>query len=484
MQGYKVSCSSTILPEYREFERASTTVVNAMVSPVMGNYLENLEQHVAPSVLKVMQSNGGTMSSTAAGDKAVHTVLSGPAGGMAGAFHIARSMGIDRILTFDMGGTSTDVGLCDGSVPTSSQASIAGWPIKIPMIDIHTIGAGGGSIAAIDAGGALQVGPASAGADPGPACYGKGNAVTVTDANLFLGRLLPDNFVSAGLGLDPQKCRRAMEVLARKSGLEPYRLAEGIIEVVEENMAAALRVVSVQRGHDPRHFTLFPFGGAGGLHACALAEKLGMRKVFIPLFPGLLSAVGMLLASPMRDYSASFLAVSSSDRTNLDAAYKPLASQAHQEMLAEGVRPADLTLEYSLDVRYRGQSFEINVPYSQDFISAFHQKYASLYGHCHPEREVEIVTLRLKALGQGLNFEDLTALKEPSAASPPFIAKVIWRGQRQSWQGYHRGHLGIEEPVTGPALIIEDTATHLLPPGWTAIRHRLGHLLLEKSDDS
>ena len=483
-RGFKVSRSSAILPEYREFERASTTVVNAMVSPIMGRYLERLEARVFPSVLKVMQSNGGTMSSPVAGQKAVHTVLSGPAGGMAGAFRIASANGISRILTIDMGGTSTDVGLCAGSLPASSQATIGGWPVKIPMIDIHTIGAGGGSIADLDSGGALRVGPASAGADPGPACYGRGKHVTVTDANLYLGRLLPDNFLSAGLDLNLDRCRLLMEQLARQTGFAPNRLAEGIIEVVEENMAAALRVVSVERGHDPRDFTLFSYGGAGGLHACSLAEKLGMRKVFIPLFPGLLSAMGMLLAPPMRDYSRSFLTISRQDRNNLAGIFEPMILQARREMLGEGVEDSELVFEPSIDLRYKGQSFEINVPFSSDYITAFHEKYAGLYGHHHSDRAVEIVTLRLKASGKGLELKGLNWAGSTIPGSCRGETQVIWKGEPCTWKVFLRDQLRSKNIVSGPALILEDTATHLLPPGWMMAQNPAGHLILEKNDEN
>jgi N-methylhydantoinase A len=481
-KGFKVSTSSHILGEYREFERASTTVVNAMVSPIMSFYLGKLEQRISPSVLKIMQSNGGTMSGAMAGEKAVHTILSGPAGGMVGAYQVASGCGLDRILTFDMGGTSTDVGLCDRGVPTTSQTVISGWPVKIPMIDIHTIGAGGGSIAWLDPGGALRVGPTSAGADPGPVCYGKGEAVTVTDANLFLGRLLPDHFLGGRMKLHYERCRQAVESLSLQAGLESQKLAEGIIEVVEENMAAALRVVSVERGFDPRDFTLLPFGGAGGLHACSLAEKLAIPRVFIPVFPGLLSALGMLLASPLRDYSLSVLSDLSADRSNLDKAFETLVFQARQEMLAEGVDASELTLERSADLRYKGQSFEINIPYSPQFVTAFHDHYQRLYGHNHLDREVEVVTLRLRALGKGLDLNILDRKEPLTQGLPPWETQVIWKGAPYSGKAYLRESLSVGDPVPGPALVMEDTATHLVPPGWVASRDSIGHLILEKND--
>ncbi len=399
--GLRVSASCRILPEFREFERAATTAVNAAVAPVMSHYLERLQAGLGERPLRIMQSNGGALRAETAGGEAVRTILSGPAAGMVGAFTAARAAGCERVLTFDMGGTSTDVGLCAGAIPFSAETVIAGWPVKVPMIDLHTVGAGGGSIARLDAGGALRVGPESAGADPGPACYGRGEAVTVTDANLYLGRLLADRFLGGRMRLDTDRARAAVERLADQAGLPPRRLAEGVIEVAEATMAGALRVVSVARGHDPRDFVLLPFGGAGGLHACALAERLAIPRLLLPPHPGLLSAVGLVLADVIRDYSRSVLRSGDLADSELRRLYRPLEEQARAEMAAEGITGGELRLEPSVDLRYRGQSFEVNVPLAGDFRAAFHARHETLYGYRDEGRPLQVVTLRLRATGRG-----------------------------------------------------------------------------------
>jgi N-methylhydantoinase A len=483
--GCSVSASHRILPEFREFERTATTAVNASVAPVMSRYLGRLQQGLGASRLRIMQSNGGAISAEAAASEAVRTILSGPAGGMVGAFAAARAAGHERILTFDMGGTSTDVGLCPGMIPTSSETVIAGWPVRVPMIDLHTVGAGGGSIARLDAGGALRVGPQSAGADPGPVCYGRGGTeVTVTDANLYLGRLLHDHFLGGRMPLDVAACRAAVEALATRAGLAPQRLAEGVLEVAEATMAGALRVVSVQRGEDPREFTLLPFGGAGGLHACALAEQLQMRRILIPANPGLLSAVGLVLADVIRDYSRSVLLPAAAAGEVLAAYYRPLDKRARQEMAAEGVAEKELVLQFSLDIRYRGQSFEVNVAWSDDFAAAFHRRHEELYGHADPQRPLEIVTLRLRAVGPG-PAPDLTRGRCPEgAASATETRPVTFAGREIPCPVFGRDKLPCGGRLAGPALVVEETATHLVAPGWAGRVDARGNLLLEQSDDA
>src|SRR5213593_1021549 len=276
----RVSLSSRILPEYREYERTSTTVINAYLAPLMSRYLTHLSERISNRALWVMQSNGGTVHAATAADAPVKTILSGPAGGVVGAFHVARASGYSRIITFDMGGTSTDVSLCDGEIKVTHEGQVDGMPIGIPMMDIHTVGAGGGSIAQLDAGGALKVGPESAGADPGPICYGKGNRFTVTDANVILGRLLPRFFLGGTMPLAKERIEPALDMLGwTRQWRSVEELAQGIVDVVNNNMEQAIRLISVERGYDPREFTLFCFGGAGGLHATHLAEALGMRRV-------------------------------------------------------------------------------------------------------------------------------------------------------------------------------------------------------------
>jgi len=478
--GLRVSASHRIMPEFREFERCATTTVNAMVSPVMENYLVRVGSGLGAGHLKVMQSNGGSILAETAGREAVRTILSGPAGGMVGAFAAARSASFERVITFDMGGTSTDVGLCDGAIPFTTETAIAGWPVKVPMIDLQTVGAGGGSIARFDAGGALRVGPQSAGADPGPVCYGRGTEVTVTDANLYLGRLLADRFLGGRMILAKDRCHEAVEKLADRAGFDPQRLAEGIVEVAEATMAGALRVVSVERGYDPRDFLLLPFGGAGGLHACALAERLAIPRILIPVHPGLLSAVGMVLSDAVRDYSRSVLRSDEATDEELANLFQPLYGRAREEMAREGLRVEDLTLEPTLDLRYRGQSFEINVPFGEDFRKRFHAAHERLYGYGDDRRGIEIVTLRLRAIGR-VRRPDLVR-QDPLPGRPISLNQTdMWiEGGRTACPVYAREELDDGFSFTGPALVVEETATHLIRPGWKAAVDRQGNLLLER----
>jgi N-methylhydantoinase A len=480
--GLTVSVSSRVLAEFREFERASTTAVNAAVSPVMDRYLSRLESGLAGNLLRIMQSNGGAISAGTAGREGVRTILSGPAGGLVGAFAAGRRIGVEQIISFDMGGTSTDVALCAGELTTTTETVLAGWPLKVPMIDIHTVGAGGGSLACLDAGGALRVGPESAGAAPGPVCYGKGGRqVTVTDANLYLGRMLPNRFLGGRMVLDVVASRLAVEDLAAEAAITTERLAEGVLDIAEETMAAALRVVSVQRGHDPRQFTLLPFGGAGGLHACALAEKLNIPKILLPAHPGLLSAVGMVLADVIRDYSRSVLWPGTTTEEQLAAAFLSLQEQADEEMAVEGIAADGVHRERSLDLRYQGQSFELNVPYTEDFAECFHARHEELYGYRDAERALEIVTLRLRAIGPGPHVD----LQQPTAdgALPDQVEMqaIILAGETIECPVYDRPTLPAGFRCLGPALVIEETATHLVRPGWHLTVDEAGNLLMEQA---
>jgi N-methylhydantoinase A len=477
---FRVSLSSRILPEYREFERASTTVVNAKVSPVMERYLGRLEQELRPRPLKVMQSNGGSIMAATAGKEAVRTILSGPAGGMVAAFHLTGIEGIEQIMTFDMGGTSTDVALCDGHIPTTAETVIAGWPVKVPMIDIHTVGAGGGSIARRDAGGALRVGPERAGADPGPACYGHGTEVTVTDANLALGRIDPAHFLGGRLHLDESRSHREISALAAQTGLTSESLAEGVIEVAEETMAGALRVVSVSRGHDPRDFTLVPFGGAGGLHACSLAEKLNIRRILFPPLPGLLSALGMVISDSIRDYSQSVLRLAPLSGQELDRLFAPLEATARAEMGRENIPSARISLVRELDMRYRGQSYEIKVALGDDQLQQFHQAHQALYGYCDRQREVEIVNLRLRAIGKTVTPQFDFGKAEQPLGGAVSQRELLIDGKLVACQVLERRQLAGGDLLSGPALILEDAATLLLKPGWTLRVTEHASLLAEK----
>lgn len=406
--GFSVSLSSEVLPEFREYERTSTTVVNAYVSPVMDRYLARLERESGAADFRVMQSNGGSIRADQARREAVRCVLSGPAGGVVGARTVAQAAGFDHLLTFDMGGTSTDVSLCAGDIQVTTESEIGGLPIRIPVIDIHTVGSGGGSIGYVDAGGALRVGPESAGADPGPVCYGRGGRQpTVTDANLILGRLAADQFLGGQMALDVTAAESALADLARqanllvKPGLSLAQTAAlGMIDVVNAHMERALRVISIQRGHDPREFTLVSFGGAGSLHAADLARSLRIPRLLIPPAAATLSAFGMLAAEVIKDYVQTIMRPGDTPYSELERLIAPLIEQGRADVVAEGVPADNMTIEPLLDMRYRGQSYELTIPFSPDFGEAFHTAHAQTYGHSEPGVPVEIVNVRLRAIGR------------------------------------------------------------------------------------
>ena len=414
--GYAVSLSSEILPEYREYERAATTVVNAYVSPLMQGYIRSLRSNLPGVGLRVFQSNGGSISADEASNEAVRTVLSGPAGGLVGAAAVAEQLGIDRFITFDMGGTSTDVSLYDGEPAYTTEGAAGGLPVRVPMLDIESIGAGGGSIAFFDEGSALRVGPRSAGAVPGPICYGSGTEVTVTDANLLLGRIETGSFLEGTIQLDVDRTREYAEVAAAEAGVSVEDLALAIIRAVNAKMERAVRSVSMERGHDPRGYAMICFGGAGPLHACQLAENLGIGRVVVPAHAGVLSALGMLVADCVRDYSRSVL--------NQDpaAAFADLEATALNEMRDQGY--ADMTIIRSLDMRYVGQSYELNVPESRS--DEFDSTHERRYGYCHSGRATEAVTARVKVIGKTPRSErpDLTS---PSA-QPRFASIHVPNG--------------------------------------------------------
>lgn len=418
--GFSVSVSSDILPEYREYERTSTTVVNAYVSPILSRYLADLDSSISALArsssipthklhLRVMQSNGGVISISEAQRKGVRCILSGPAGGIVGAQVAARQLLNSetdqlRLLTFDMGGTSTDVSLIDGTPRIASDMVIEGSPIGIPMLDIHTIGAGGGSIASMDLGGALRVGPQSAGADPGPACYGKSSIQTdlptVTDANLLLGRLSPEHFLGGEMQIYPERSLSAITRLGDKLGMTPVQTALGIIDVVNAHMERALRVISIERGIDPRQFDLLSFGGAGGLHAAELARRLGISRVLIPGRASTLSAYGMLAADVVKDYSQTIMLRGDLPLEKLEKLYQPLLDRAIYEMQAEGFSQQELSIEYSLDLRYVGQSYELTLPLSAAYAEDFHRLHEKEYGYKRQDVPLELVNMNLRVVGR------------------------------------------------------------------------------------
>jgi N-methylhydantoinase A len=402
--------------------------------------------------------------------------------------------GFDRIITLDMGGTSADVCLCDGAVPFTAESTIDGLPLRIPTVDVHTVGAGGGSIARIDAGGALRVGPESAGADPGPACYGRGDQPTVTDAHLILGRLLPDRFLGGRMSLSVAAARRALRPIARAYGGDVRRAAASIVRVANASMERALRVCSVERGHDPRRFTLVAFGGAGPLHACELAEALGIPRVLVPPFPGVLSAFGMAAAPPTRDEVQALLTpVPSQDpgggfARRLERAFRRLEARARRELAAEG-HQRRVRVRRSLELRYAGQSFELTVPIASSpngcdprrMLSAFHRAHRRRYGHAEPSRAVEVVALRVRAEAPGAPVR-LTRLAkgdgEPRRAR--LERREVWFGRPRATWAYDRAALRAGDRLRGPALVLQLDATTALPPGWQGVVDALGNLVLER----
>ncbi|MEZ4541454.1 MAG: hydantoinase/oxoprolinase family protein [Chloroflexota bacterium] len=505
-----VSLSVDVLPEYREYERTATTVINAYVAPLMSRYLDRLAADTAPRRLSVMQSNGGLLSAAAAGEQAARTALSGPAGGVVGARHVAATAGPDGrgyadLITFDMGGTSTDVALCPGRLPLTTEGEIAGLPLRLPLIDIHTVGAGGGSLAHVDSGGALLVGPRSAGADPGPAAYHAGydawraaldarfapGRATVTDANLILGRLDAERFLGGAMPLHAASARRALAALAAELGAAtPEEAAWAVIRVANAAMERAVRRISVERGHDPRRFTLVAFGGGGPLHAAELAAGLSIPRVLVPPTPGVLSALGMLAAEPARDYSQTvMLPAAEADAARLAAAFAPLAARARAEAAAGGVDPTRLSLRHSLDARYVGQSHELVVAYApgdsgatagSGVVAAFHAAHAARYGYARPEAAVEIVTLRLAAVAPSVAPSPPA---RPVAGPDPTAARV---GRRPVWfdGGFRDTALYVREflrpgnLLPGPGVIYQYDTTTIIPPGWSAAVDRRENLIL------
>ena len=460
-----LSISSVILPEFREYERASTIVVNAFLQPVMERYLRNLGDRVKARIF-VMQSSGGLASLELATREPVRTVLSGPAGGVTGAAAVARWSGFEKIIGFDMGGTSTDVCLVDGAPTTTNEADVDGLPVRVPMLNIHTVGAGGGSLARFDAAGALRVGPESAGADPGPICYGKGTQPTVTDANLLLGRIPADQFLGGDFQLDVERARKLTTDFLRRSGskLTLTAFAEGVIRVVNATMEKAIRLVSIEKGHDPREFSLVAFGGAGALHACELAENLGIPRVVVPIMPGALSALGILMSDVTKDHSRTLLweANGKLPTSRLQAEVRRLRALANAEFAQESWT-GRVNFSSSLDLRYKGQGFEINVPFDAKSLSRFHAEHKKRYGYAQAENPVEIVTVRLRSWISSLQVQ---------------IARPQSRASRSS-RGNVIARSGLKH-ARGPVIITEYSATTYVPKNWQATVDRVGNMLLTR----
>ena len=463
--GLPLSISHRILPEFREYERASTIVANAYVAPKVGSYITHLAANIAKdyagSRLEVMQSSGGIISARIAAAEPVRTMLSGPAGGVIGAYKLAGLAGFDQIIGFDMGGTSTDVFLVDATGPhISNESMVTGIPIGVPMLDIHTAGAGGGSIARFDEGGLLRVGPESAGADPGPICFGRGTQPTVTDANLALGRLDTDRFMGGSVTLDRARMLQFMEQgKGMLATVEEF--ASGILRVVETSMEKAIRVISVERGYDPRDFTLVAFGGGGPLHACSLAHALQVPRVLVPALPGALSAVGILLADTMREYSRT---VMQSIDADLEEAFAELETQGFNEFETEGLEGKSFR---SVDLRYRGQGYELNIPYGPDMVAAFHAQHERRYGFANHDRPIDIVNIRVRIAAPAETFDPprQEIVEGDGSAALAGTRTVYFDGAPHETRLYERDNLHAGDTFAGPAIISEYSSATILPPG-------------------
>jgi N-methylhydantoinase A len=470
--GIPVSASYQVLPEFREYERCSTTVVNAYLHPIMERYLSTLTAELGGAHLSVMRSNGGIMSGERARQEAVHTVLSGPAGGVVGAFRIARDIGYSQAITFDMGGTSTDVSLCDEQPRTTNETIIAGCPVKVPVIDIHTVGAGGGSLAHLDHGGSLRVGPQSAGADPGPVCYGKGKDLTVTDANLYLGRLHPGWFLGGQMQLDAERTTQAVQVFAGQLRMTPEHACAGILEVANANMEGAIRVISVERGFDPREFLLISFGGAGGMHAADLARRLSIPEVLIPANPGILSAFGMVISDYLQEYVQTVLVPASEFTTERAAkAFQEIETRGRQAMQDEGVALDSIRIDRFLDMSYIGQSFELPVPYMSAFVDEFHRRHERRYGYEDSTRPTQVVNVRIRVIGpSGTSYSPSKEPEQPCDVPQVQVDTITMfnSGQWQEAPVYDRQRLPTGARFHGPALVTEYSATTVVPADFAA----------------
>ncbi len=485
LPGVHVSLSSEVLPEFREYERLSTTAADAYLGPKLAAYLQSLDDEVEgagmPAPL-VMQSSGGVIELEVAARGAAACVLSGPAGGVVGAAYVAEAGGYKDLLTFDMGGTSSDVAaILDGEALTTTEAAIAGVPIKLPMVDVHTVSAGGGSIAWADAGGALRAGPHSAGADPGPAAYGAGGEEpTVTDANLFLGYLQDGAKLGGEVVLKRELAEKALERVGERVGLYPLQVALGVVEVANTEMVGALRVISVEKGFDPREFALVAFGGAGPLHACALAEEIGLSTVLVPKASGVLSALGLAVSDLRRDYVTPLLStLEEADSGRIERAFEEMESTADKDMDSpQYTRRADL--------RYAGQSFELTVDAGDDpkdlkgLAARFHESHERRYGYRMDEEAVELVNLRLVATVP-VEKPELEE-SEPEGEAETGSRKANFDGEWMEVVVLDRDRMGVGSEVEGPAVVEFAESTCVVRPGWSGAVDVAGNLVLRRED--
>ena len=497
LPGVSISLSHQVATEWREYERTASTVMDAYIAPPVSRYMADLSARLRdrgmPAPLRVMQSNGGVISARSASERPLQTLLSGPVGGAAGGVALAEVLGRPNLICIDLGGTSFDVSLITaGQADSSPSALLEGLPVLMPVVDIHTIGAGGGSLAYLEAGG-LRVGPESAGAHPGPACYGRGGTrPTVTDANLFLGRIDPDYFLGGNLTLDTGATEAALQALGRSLGLDQDRLALGIIEVINAKMSQAIRTLTVERGIEPREFSLVAFGGAGPMHAVALAQELGIAEVIVPPNPGSFSAWGMLQSAVRQDFSEAFFRdFAVLDHSDMEDRFTKLGDLAFSSLVGEGVAGDRITLIRRLDMRYQGQEHTLTVTLpdgasgSQEDPFAtlrhrFEETYRARYGHSNPEASMETVNLRLTALGDvGRPLLQPDYRPDHPSDSPSKTAPVLFTDGSYTTARYHREALPPGCAIEGPAIMEEATATTVIPPEAAATIDTYGCLVIK-----
>jgi len=482
--GCGVSISSEIVPQIREYYRLSTTVINAYLQPILARYIANLDQRLKDAGVTtrqkyIMQSNGGMSTFEATAKKAVATVLSGPAGGITASVYACRTTGFQNLITFDMGGTSCDVALIkDGQPSIANRGKVEGRDVALPMIEINTVSAGGGTLAHVDRFGELIVGPQSAGAQPGPACYGRGGTQpTITDCNLVLGYLSPDNFLGGKMRLDAQASQDAINnAVAKPLDMQAQDAAEGVVRIINVKMQEAIKAISTMRGHDLRDFMLLAFGGAGPLHAGPIAAELGMAGVIVPLYPGVYSAMGLVMSDVKHDYVRSRLtALSRADEGDVNAVLEELASQARKDLAEEGFSHDKAEIEYALDMRYAGQGYEITLPCNAPLApgglaqlrSAFDEEHRKMFGHTAPQEPVEIISYRVRGIGRvpPVELPKFAPTGAPLAGAIREMRIARFNGASVECPVYQRELLDVGAIFSGPAIVDQLDCTSVIPPG-------------------
>lgn len=463
LKNWPLSLSSEVLPEFREYERTSTTVLDAYVKPIVSRYIIEIEQ-VFGNRFYIMQSNGGVTTSNVAVKRPINILLSGPAGGVAATKYLGELLGIPNLISFDMGGTSADISLVLDSQPVwTSEGEINGIPVRVPMLDINTIGAGGGSIVWLDEGDALRVGPESAGAEPGPICYGKGGQeITVTDCNLLAGYLGEEGLLGGDMPLKMKPASKKMEILSKKIGMSLEDTVLGIQNVVSSNMIRTIRLSLAKRGLDPMDFALVAYGGAGPMHACALAKEMGIKEVLIPFLPGAFSAYGILVSDIRLGYSRSVLLPLDDADKEIEKKMMELIKDAKKDLARQGIEEKEANFLPSLDLRYKGQSYEINVEMEQDLAHKFHEKHEQLYGYAMPKEPLELVNVRLFVVYE--RKRPLPRVGSSGNNKEKAERKVLFEDGFRQTKIFSRADLNPGFEGIGPAIMEEKTATTVIPP--------------------